>query len=826
MPYKLSASLSAHSSDVRAVVAPTDDLILSASRDTTAIAWARTGSSSFTQTTTLHAGSRYINAVAYLPPAPGAPEGYAVTGGQDTVINVFALPSTKGEPNFSLIGHTDNVCALHTAEDGTIISGSWDKTAKVWKDFQLLYDLVGHQQSVWTVLAIDGGQFLTGSADNTIKLWKQHKNVRTYPGHTQAVRGLALITDIGFASCSNDSEIRIWTMEGDCVYTLSGHTSFVYSISVLPNGDIVSGGEDRTVRIWRDGECAQTLVHPAISVWTVGTMPNGDIVTGCSDGVVRVFSTEEQRWAPADQLKAYDDLVAAQALPAQQIGDVKKSDLPGPEALEQPGKKAGEVKMIRRGESVEAHQWDNASATWQKIGDVVDAVGSGRKQLYNGREYDYVFDVDVQEGAPPLKLPYNASENPYTAAQRFLQNNDLPLSYLDEVVRFIEKNTAGTTIGASAGEQFADPYTGAARYQPAQAAGAAGGSEFMDPFTGASRYRAPATVATPPPPPPPQPSTGGDPWTGGSRYSSSATSPVSPAQHMQTTNLVNVIPVRTPLSFRQAHVSAMQAKLYQFDQALRNEISTGYLAMYPQELNLIDETFTYLAQAVSHPLDPPSKKLTSNHIDAIIQLLERWPQSQIFPLMDLSRLVLAFCPTAYADPALRSRFFAALFHGASWNEPWSSPLPKQRETNTLFLLRSLANVFQDGTTLKDGAWVQEVLKTLGEVPYTVLTNSLRVSLATILFNISCSGLRETLPTPLRDHLVGLVLEILNSEKTEGEAAYRALVALGDTAYAAKEQQRPLTAEHQNTAKQILSALPSTFPEVRIRDVSKEVSALL
>ncbi|CDO73615.1 hypothetical protein BN946_scf185014.g85 [Trametes cinnabarina] len=792
MPYKLSASLSAHSSDVRAVVSPTDDLILSASRDTTAIAWARTNNSSFAQTTTLHAGSRFINAVAYLPPAPGAPEGYAVTGGQDTVINVFALPSAKGEPNFSLIGHTDNVCALHTAEDGTIISGSWDKTAKVWKDFQLLYDLVGHQQSVWTVLAIDGGQFLTGSADNTIKLWKQHKNVRTYPGHTQAVRGLALITDIGFASCSNDS------------------------ISVLPNGDIVSGGEDRTVRIWRgqlslplfpaghiltslpntEGECAQTLVHPGISVWTVSTMPNGDIVTGCSDGVVRVFSTEEQRWAPADQLKAYDDLVAAQALPAQQIGDVKKSDLPGPEALEQPGKKAGEVKMIRRGETVEAHQWDTASATWQKIGDVVDAVGSGRKQLYNGREYDYVFDVDVQEGAPPLKLPYNASENPYTAAQRFLQNNDLPLSYLDEVVRFIEKNTAGATLGSS-GEQFADPYTGATRYQPAQTGGAAGGSEFMDPFTGASRYRAPATVATPPLPPPPQASTGNDPWTGASRYSSSATSPVSPAQTMQTTGLANVIPV-----------------------------STGYLAMYPQELNLIEETFTYLGQAVSHPLDPPSKKLTSNHIDAIIQLLERWPQSQIFPLMDLSRLVLAFCPTAYSDPALRSRFFAALFHGASWNEPWSSPLPKQRETNTLFLLRSLANVFQDGTTLKDGAWVQEVLKTLGEVPYTVLTNSLRVSLATILFNVSCSGLRETLPTPLRDHLAGLVLEILNSEKTEGEAAYRALVALGDIAYAAKEQQRPLTAEHQNTAKQVLSALPSTFPEARIRDVSKEVLTLL
>lgn len=55
------------------------------------------------------------------------------------------------------------------------------------------------------------------------------------------------------------------------------------------------------------------------------------------------------------------------------------------------------------------HQWDSASRSWQKIGDVVDAVGSGRKQLYEGKEYDYVFDVDIQDGVPPLKLPYNAN---------------------------------------------------------------------------------------------------------------------------------------------------------------------------------------------------------------------------------------------------------------------------------------------------------------------------------------------------------------------------------------------------------------------------------
>lgn len=42
---------------------------------------------------------------------------------------------------------------------------------------------------------------------------------------------------------------------------------------------------------------------------------------------------------------------------------------------------------------------------------MVDAVGSGRKQLYEGKEYDYVFDVDIQDGVPPLKLPYNVTGN-------------------------------------------------------------------------------------------------------------------------------------------------------------------------------------------------------------------------------------------------------------------------------------------------------------------------------------------------------------------------------------------------------------------------------
>jgi len=84
-------------------------------------------------------------------------------------------------------------------------------------------------------------------------------------------------------------------------------------------------------------QCTQVLIHPAISVWAVSVLPNGDIVSGCSDGVIRIFSASKERWASEEDLREYENQVASQALPSQQVGDVKKNDLPGPEVLSTPG---------------------------------------------------------------------------------------------------------------------------------------------------------------------------------------------------------------------------------------------------------------------------------------------------------------------------------------------------------------------------------------------------------------------------------------------------------------------------------------------------------
>lgn len=90
-----------------------------------------------------------------------------------------------------------------------------------------------------------------------------------------------MVSDVEFLSVSNDTTIRRWLITGDCMETFHGHTNFIYSISLLADGQgFVSSGEDRTVKVWKEGECKQTITLPAQSVWSVCSLPNGDIVAG------------------------------------------------------------------------------------------------------------------------------------------------------------------------------------------------------------------------------------------------------------------------------------------------------------------------------------------------------------------------------------------------------------------------------------------------------------------------------------------------------------------------------------------------------------------
>ena len=600
------------------------------------------------------------------------------------------------------------------------------------------------------------------------------KLLRTFEGSKDVVRALCKLppgNSLGadFASAGNDGIIRLWTITGTHIAQLQGHESFIYSLTCLPNGDIVSSGEDRTVRIWRQSHCLQTITHPAISVWCVAVnTETSDIVSGASDRTVRVFTKDEKRIADAETLASFDDAVKGSSIPQQQVGDINKEKLPGPDFLTQKsGTKEGQVVMIREGNgSVTAHTWSTAAEQWVNVGTVVDAAGSsGNKQEYLGKDYDYVFDVDIEDGKPPLKLPYNISQNPYEAATKFIEDNELSMTYLDQVANFITTNTRGTPLGQSS--------------QSAAPAGA-------DPWGTESRYRP------------------GD----ANAVSSVATS--QPASGLPQAK--KVLPQTEYLAITSANIKTVVKKIGEFnDLLLQNGPKDACLN--PAQLESVQALGAALEQG---PAAIKSAKPAS--LSTLLASVVAWPPAQRIPLLDLLRLLAAASPTL-ATPDL----LAAL-------ERSGSLVDGERPNNQMLAARALATLFQtpEGVALAASAFDQ--IHALIQVPLKAapVNRNLTISLATLCINYAVLFIREaeTDSAGVAGKALGMLDDLCGVLKREkdSEAIYRCLVALGTLL--------TLGPELKEAAKQVfgieeaLTRAGSGVKEPRIRNVIAEIWEVL
>ncbi|XP_075970869.1 phospholipase A2 activator protein [Anticarsia gemmatalis] len=588
--YKLSAVLCGHSLDVRCVAATKEFCILSASRDRTAKLWHPEGVKEFVNVVTYKGHRNFVSCVCWLPPCEAYPDGLVVTGGNDNIILGYNLQD--GAVQVTLEEHENTVCSVQAGRDfGILLSSSWDNTAKIWNlntPRSAPKTLKGHQAAVWSVIELFNGTYATASADKTIKLWNKAdcSVITTLTGHTDCVRGIVVASPETFLSCSNDASIKLWTNKGQCLNTFYGHTNYIYGISMNPGvaGGFASCGEDGAVRLWAGGDCVRELRLPAQSVWSVTCLHSGDVVTGSSDGLVRVFTKDPARYADEATLKAFEEEVQKmQAAQQQEIGGFKLSELPGPEVLLEPGKSDGQTKLVRRGTNVKCYSWSAAENTWNEIGDVMGAnPASEGKTMYQGKEYDFVFSVDIKDGAPPIKLPFNLTEDPWAAAQAFIHKNDLPQVYLEQVANFIITNAKLDSQPAPS-NGFADPFTGESRYVPGS-----------------------GSVAGLPPP------SAADPFTGAGAYMTAAAAPEN-----------KLIPHDSYIRFDQANLKAIHDKLKEFN----SKVGDGLSAMTEEQL----ETVVKLCEL---------NNTYTNETIALLKKMLEWPKEILFPVLDVTRLAV------------------------------------------------------------------------------------------------------------------------------------------------------------------------------------------
>lgn len=595
------------------------------------------------------------------------------------------------------------------------------------------------------------------------------KLLRTIKDSRDVVRALCKLptghpSGAQFASAGNDGIARLFTLNGDLVGELHGHESFIYSISVTPSGELVTSGEDRTVRIWRGNQCVQTITHPAISVWSVAVCEEtGDIVTGASDRVARVFTKDSSRQADPTVIQQFENAVKESAIPQQQVGNINKEKLPGPEFLKQKsGTKDGQVQMIREDNgSVTAHTWSSATQEWIAVGTVVDSAGSsGRKTEYLGQDYDYVFDVDIEDGKPPLKLPYNLSQNPYEAATKFIHDNELPIGYLDQVANFITQNTQGATIGQATDTQQAAP--------------------------------------------------GSDPWGQERRYrpSEAAAAPSIPETRQK------VLPQKSYLSIKTANIQVIVKKLTELNEQLVSSGNKEY-SYNPPELDALLKFCNYLENTASFPKDPAD---IETGIQLVMKAALKWPPTNRLPGLDLLRLLAAATPVTAQIRFEGQDIIDAIQQSGAFQSPISA-------NNAMLAIRFFANLFDTplGADLAASKF-DDILRMVSSATTAAGAPSNRnvmIAATTLYINytvyFTLQGRAQSAESAEGALQILEELSKIFAIEKDSEAVYRGLVALGTLVIASGEEVKSAAKEIyelENTLNKVSSSGAGREPRVK------------
>ena len=237
-----------------------------------------------------------------------SPDGkHVVTGSWDRTARIWNAQTGRGELRLEG-GHTSYVNAAVYSPDGArVATASEDNTACVWnaQTGKVLVMLKGHEGSVRSVVfSPDGTQVLTASNDKTARLWnaKTGEQIQVFKGHDQAVRCATFSAEGRWVvTASEDTTAQIWDVAtGEKVgIRLQGHTGTVTWAAFSPGGHrVITGSTDTTAKLWdaHTGREILPLKAHTEEVTCVAFSPDGrQVLTAGRDGKAIIWFTVDWR---------------------------------------------------------------------------------------------------------------------------------------------------------------------------------------------------------------------------------------------------------------------------------------------------------------------------------------------------------------------------------------------------------------------------------------------------------------------------------------------------------------------------------------------------
>lgn len=219
-----------------------------------------------------------------------------------------------GEPRL-LKGHNLPVtCVCLASDDRTAFSGGkdchvmrWDIETGVRDHFpggRNKFECGGHFASVLSIALSEARQsLLSVGVDRVVRMWDHRAPRHTVCrdallGHAKDTTGVAIEEDGNtFYTTSLDKSLKIWDLRrGRCTETLFGHVSGVTSLDLAFKGRPLTGGDDKTVRLWNiDKETHLMFSKHIYSVDAVTMVDQERFLSGSQDGNMHLWSNATKK---------------------------------------------------------------------------------------------------------------------------------------------------------------------------------------------------------------------------------------------------------------------------------------------------------------------------------------------------------------------------------------------------------------------------------------------------------------------------------------------------------------------------------------------------
>ena len=227
--------------------------------------------------------------------------GIAVAAGNDIlVIEDFNNYDQKNPRTMS--GHSKNITSLILLNKNKLVSGSEDKTIKIWdiQKYLCISTITGNYERIESLLKINDNTIAAGS-QNIIRFFNtdNKKELFTLLGHEKSVCTMIKINDNKIISGGYDNTIKIWDInQKSCEFSLYGHDTTVFVVLLLQDGRLASGSgsRDRALKIWdlENKRCDCTLVGHKREIKCMQQMSNGWLLTGSVDKTIKVWNVKRK----------------------------------------------------------------------------------------------------------------------------------------------------------------------------------------------------------------------------------------------------------------------------------------------------------------------------------------------------------------------------------------------------------------------------------------------------------------------------------------------------------------------------------------------------